>query len=99
MHANLSIDEQMIPYTGMHSAKQRMKDKSIRFGYKIFVLAGPDGFPYHIVPYVSAKGVPGDPGKVLTSRISLQLALNNPTGMEVVYSLTTGLGHTRFLLF
>ena len=72
MHANLSIDEKMIPYTGMHSAKQRMKDKSIRFGYKNFVHAGPDGFSYHIVPYVGAKGVAGDPGKDLTSRITLQ---------------------------
>ena len=78
MHPNLSIDEQMVPYTGMHSAKQRMKDKSIRFGYKNFVLAGSDGFPYHIVPYVGAKGVAGDPGKDLTSRITLQLALNIP---------------------
>ena len=38
MHKDFSIDEQMIPYTGMHSAKQRMKDNSIRFGYKNFVI-------------------------------------------------------------
>ena len=33
-----SIDEQMVPYTGMHSAKQRMKDERIRFGYQNFWL-------------------------------------------------------------
>ena len=34
-----SIDEQMIPYFGMHSAKQRMNNKSVRFRYKNFVIA------------------------------------------------------------
>ena len=33
-HKEYSIDEQMIPYFGMHSAKQTMRNKSTRFGYK-----------------------------------------------------------------
>ena len=50
-HKDYSIDEQMIPYFGMHSAKQTMRNKSVRFGYKNFVLAGSDGYPYIIIPY------------------------------------------------
>ena len=45
-HQNYAIDEQMIPYFGMHSAKQTMRNKSVRFGYKSFVLASSDGYPY-----------------------------------------------------
>jgi hypothetical protein len=72
---SFSIDEQMVPYTGMHSAKQRMKDKSIRFGYKNFWLVGTSGFPYSCLPYCGAKGIGGDPGKNLTTRVTIQLAL------------------------
>ena len=34
-HKILSIDEAMVPYFGKHSAKMYIKDKPIRFGYKI----------------------------------------------------------------
>ena len=49
----------MIPYFGMHSAKQTMRKKSVRSGYKSFALATSDGYPYHIIPYSGAKGVGG----------------------------------------
>ena len=65
-HNDYSIDEQMIPYFGMHSAKQTMREKSVRFRYKNSVLAGSDGYPYHIIPYSGAKGIGGTPGKDLT---------------------------------
>ena len=52
-----------------------MKDKSIRFGYKNFWLVGSFGFPYCCLPYCGKKGIGGDPGKNLTSRVTLQLAL------------------------
>ena len=64
-HQNYTINEQMIPYFGMHSAKQTMCSKSVQFGYKSFVLASSDGCPYHI-PDSGAKGVGGTPGKDLT---------------------------------
>ena len=38
-YLDYSIDEQMIPYFGMHSAKQTMQNKSVHFDYKDFVLA------------------------------------------------------------
>ena len=36
---NISIDEQMVPYTGHHSIKMFMKNKPIRFGFKQWVMA------------------------------------------------------------
>ena len=51
LDSSFSIDEQMVPYSGMHSSKQRMKDKSIRFGYKNFWITGSTGYPYNCVPY------------------------------------------------
>ena len=57
----------------MHSAKQTMKSKRTRFGYKNFVLTCSDGFPYHVIPYSGsgAKGLAGTPGEDLTSRVEI----------------------------
>ena len=43
---NLSIDEQMIPYRGRHSAKMYIKGKPIRFGYEAWTLASSNGYVY-----------------------------------------------------
>ena len=43
---NLSIDEQMIPYRGRHSARMFGKGKPIRFEYKAWTLASSDGYVY-----------------------------------------------------
>ena len=80
-HQNYAIDEQMIPYFGMHSAKQTMRNKSVRFGYKSFVLASSDGYPYHIIPYSGARGVTGTPGKDLTVRVVSNLVLQCKEGI------------------
>ena len=50
-HHYLSIDESMVPYHGRSSMKMFMKGKPIRFGYKIWVLAGADGYPYSLSIY------------------------------------------------
>lgn len=70
-HSDLSIDEAMVPYYGKHSAKMYMKGKPIRFGYKIWTLAGSDGYPYKSIIY---KG--RDPA-----------ASSMPLGFRVVKSL------------
>ena len=72
----------MIPYFGMHSAKQTMRNKSVRFGYKSFALASSDGYLYHIIPYSGAKGVGGTPGKDLTVRVVSNLVLQCKEGIE-----------------
>ena len=45
-HKNLSIDESMVPSRGLHSAKQYIKGKPVKFGYKLRMLCSSDGYPY-----------------------------------------------------
>ncbi|KAJ8876473.1 hypothetical protein PR048_020918 [Dryococelus australis] len=47
---SVSIDES-IPYFGHHSAKQFIKGKPIRFGFKLWVAADPSGYIFHVEPY------------------------------------------------
>ena len=51
LHNKLSIDESMIPYKGLHSIRQYMKSKPIKFGYKAWAICGEDGYPYHLQIY------------------------------------------------
>ena len=37
-HKEYSIDETMIPYYGRHSAKQFIRGKPVRFGYKVTII-------------------------------------------------------------
>ena len=76
-HLDYSIDEQVIPYFGMHSAKQTMRNKSVWFGYKNFVLATSDGYPYILISYAGAKGIGGTPGKDLTIQVVTELVLKS----------------------
>ena len=47
----LSVDESIIPYYGRHGAKQFIKGKPIRFGFKLWVLAKPKGYIIHAEPH------------------------------------------------
>ena len=51
VHEDLNIDESMVPYNGRHSCKQFIREKPIRFGYKLGVLASFTGLPYHVEIY------------------------------------------------
>ena len=57
-----------------------MHNKSVRFGYKSFVMASSDGCPYHI-PDSGTKEVGGTPGKDLTVRIVSNLVLQCKEGI------------------
>ena len=47
----VTIDESMVPYFGRHGCKQFMKNKPVKFGYKLWVAAAtPLG--YIIYPYM-----------------------------------------------
>ena len=50
-HKNLSIDESMVPYRGLHSAKQYIKGKPVKFGYKLSMLCSSDGYPFNFEIY------------------------------------------------
>lgn len=45
-HENISIDESMVKYYGRHSAKQFIRGKPVRFGYKNWVAASSSGYCY-----------------------------------------------------
>ena len=70
---HVAVDECMVPYHGHHSSKMCIRDKPIRFGYKLWVLASSDGFPFKIDVY-SGKST-DDSG--------------TPLGMRVVKELTS----------
>lgn len=52
---NVSIDEQMVPYFGRHSAKMYVKGKPVRFGFKIWCMCSSDGYLYKFMPYGGAN--------------------------------------------
>ena len=52
---NLSIDEAMLPYFGRNSSKQRIQNKPIRVGYKMWVMAEDSGYVVQFDPYQGAK--------------------------------------------
>lgn len=54
-HRELSIDEAMIKYFGHHSAKQFIKGKPVRFGYKNWMLCSSNGYCYAFDTYCGAK--------------------------------------------
>ncbi|XP_055910809.1 piggyBac transposable element-derived protein 3-like [Eupeodes corollae] len=72
---HLSIDEQMIPYYGRHSAKMFIRGKPIRFGYKYWDLCSHDGYLYQFIPYGGASA-DNSPGFGLGENVVLRLLSN-----------------------
>ena len=50
-HKKLSTDESMVPYRGKHPIKQFIRNKTVRFGYKIWFMCGTDGYLYNLQIY------------------------------------------------
>ena len=71
----------MIPYFGTHCAKQTMRNVSVRFGYKNFVLVSSDDYSSILMPYAGAKGIGGTPGNNLTIRVVTILVLKSFKGI------------------
>ncbi|GBL86447.1 hypothetical protein AVEN_164603-1 [Araneus ventricosus] len=44
---NLTISERMVRYFGRHSCKMYMKNKPVKFGYKLWMLTSSNGYPFH----------------------------------------------------
>lgn len=51
----LSIDEEMVPYFGRHSAKMFIKGKPVRYGFKLWCLASASGYLFSFYPYAGAS--------------------------------------------
>ena len=45
------VDESMVPYFGHHPTKQSIRNKPVRFGFKIFCLNQPSGYLVNCDPY------------------------------------------------
>ena len=86
-HSHYSIDELMVPYTGKSSSKQTIRTKTIRFGYKNFVICSDDGYPYFIDPYCGAKYGGGKAPKNVTARsvIDCILEIDNWDDKDVYF--------------
>lgn len=69
---SLSIDEEMIPYTGRHSTKMYMRGKPIKFGYKLWILASSQGYPFNLQVYVG-KETAAEDKTPLGTRVVLDL--------------------------
>lgn len=54
--ADLSIDEEMVPFFGRHSCKMYIRGKPIRFGYKLWCLCSSSGYLFYFIPYSGADG-------------------------------------------
>lgn len=48
---HLSVDEMIVRYYGHHSVKQFIRNKPIRFGYKLWALCGDSGYCFHFSLY------------------------------------------------
>ena len=48
---NFSVDESMIPYYGRYGTKEFIREKPIRFGFKLWCLCSSDGYLPHAEPY------------------------------------------------
>jgi len=80
---HLSVDESMVPYYGRHSAKQFIRGKPIRFGYKVWSINTPLGYCVQLDPYQGA-GVT-NPELGLGGSVVVQLASILPTASYVLY--------------
>ena len=54
---NMDVDESMVPYYGRYPSKQYIKNKPIRYGYKIWCLNSPSGYLIQFEPYQGAGSV------------------------------------------
>lgn len=57
LEEHISIDESMIPYYMKHYAKQYIKGKPIRFGYKIWALCTNNGFIISFIVYTGKSNI------------------------------------------
>ena len=83
-HKNLSIDEEMVPYHGHHSSKMLIRNKPIRFGFKLWMLCSVDGYPYKVQIYC---GKDNDDKSPLGTRVVGQLlaCVDDPSSHVVFF--------------
>lgn len=68
---HLAIDEMMIPFKGKHSAKQYIKNKPKKWGFKMWVRASRQGYVYCFELYSGKKSVSSPLGPVADTVLGL----------------------------
>lgn len=82
---NLSIDEEMVPYFGRHSAKMFIKGKPVRFGFKLWCLCSEDGYLFQFMPYGGARKEKSEMGLGADVVVSLLKVIENPSSHRVFF--------------
>ncbi|GBL91553.1 hypothetical protein AVEN_23616-1 [Araneus ventricosus] len=67
----------MVHYFGRHGCKMYMKNKPVKFGYKLWMLTSYNGYPFNIIPYQGAQEKCNEP---LSQRVveTLLSVVKNP---------------------
>ena len=85
---NLSIDESMIPYYGKHYAKQFIRGKPIRFGFKMWALCSKGGYLHAFELYMGKRASnDGDPKLGLGGNVVHRLATTAEVPPSMGYKL------------
>lgn len=87
-HKNLSLDEAMVKYYGHHPAKQFIRGKPVRFGYKDWMLCSDSGYCYNFDTYCGASpSLPKNRDLPLGSAVVLKLLkiLETPTSHTLFF--------------
>lgn len=82
---NLSIDEEMVPYFGRHSAKMFMKGKPVRFGYKLWCLCSASGYLFQFIPYGGASIDKSNLGLGADVILKLASVIENPLNHRLFF--------------
>jgi hypothetical protein len=75
-HQDLSIDESMVKYFGNHGAKQFIRGKPIRFGFKNWMLSSSNGYCYNFDVYCGKSEEKTVTALPLGSKVVLNLIEN-----------------------
>lgn len=81
---DIDVDESMVPYFGKHSAKQFIKGKPIRFGFKVWCLNTRHGYLIQCEPY-QGGGTQIDPQFGLGGSVVLDLLSELPPRNHHLY--------------
>lgn len=86
MHEHISIDESMVKYFGHHPAKQFIRGKPVRFGYKNWVAASSSGYCYVFDFYCGkSTDASSDPLGSRTVKTLLMKLETNPLNHQVFF--------------
>jgi len=101
---NLCIDESMIPYYGRHFAKQYIRGKPIRFGYKNWAICSSTGYMYGFDIYTGKQegtqyefGLGGDVVLGLMEQISVPANAGHTIYFDNYFTSYNLLSHLRQL--